>query len=62
MVVYSYTEAAMDCFDKKLQAEEVYDWDIDDYLEYHNPLGVSRQQNISIAQTIWPRIRAMPGI
>ena len=29
-----YTEAAMDCYDKKLQAEEVYDWDIDDYLEY----------------------------
>ena len=29
-----YTEAAMDCYDKKLQTEEVYDWDIDDYLEY----------------------------
>ena len=29
-----YTEAAMDCYDKKLQAEEVYDWDIDEYLEY----------------------------
>ena len=29
-----YTEAAMDCYDKKLQAGEVYDWDIDDYLEY----------------------------
>ena len=29
-----YTEAAMDRYDKKLQTEEVYDWDIDDYLEY----------------------------
>lgn len=29
-----YTETAMDCYDKKLQAPEIYDWDIDDYLEY----------------------------